>query len=272
MKKMIKPIKTVILVFAAVFFIAAIFCGCSAKGGNNPSPSPTLAPDKTQQQEVNPSSAPSPSVDLQEPVISPSAESTPYSANPVYSFYSEYYSASHTPLEAISNKLAGVKSAEALEFSLMCDAHSRALSVLNQSIGRLTYTDASTYSATLSGSEAGSGTLSSSDSGYSFEFTYDDDTALRGTYYQTEQTEKIEFTIASPTMGQTRCSIQKSEQGWTSVVSELESITILSVSGDETASFAFDLRQAVLSGSNVYLCDYTPPVEEEPDAATFATP
>ena len=73
-------------------------------------------------------------------------------------------------------------------------------------------------------------------------------------------------------MGQTICSIQKSEQGWTSVVSELESITMLSVSGDETASFAFDLRQAVLSGGNVYLCDYTPPVEEESDAATFATP
>ena len=36
-------------------------------------------------------------------------------------------------------------------------------------------------------------------------------------------------------MGQTRCSIQKSEQGWTSVVSEPESITMLSVSGDETS-------------------------------------
>ncbi len=152
-------------VFSAALIIAAVFCACMASGNASPAPSP--AATIAQSASPSPSAAsPSPSPEQSE-TPEPTTETTPFELNPLWTFCNDYSSATDSTLAAIADMLGSIESNEALEMSIMCSAHSRVLSTLAQSIGRLTYTQSGVYSATINGSESGSGTLSAADGGYS---------------------------------------------------------------------------------------------------------
>lgn len=262
-------------VFSAALIIAAVFCACTASGNASPAPSPvsTVAQSALPSPSAEPS--PSPSAEQTEtPEPTTEAESTPFELNPLWTFCNDYSAATDSTLAAIADMLSSIESNEALEMSIMCSAHSRVLSTLAQSIGRLTYTQSGVYSATISGSESGSGTMSAADGGYNFEFTYDNGDILSG-YFSTD-TEYVQFAVYSADSSVEKLSgrIMHDDSGWTSYASEYISDTVLHVGPSGGACFALGERQAILSGDTLRISDYSPPPEPiaTPDAVSFATP
>ena len=153
-------------VFSAALIIAAVFCACTASGNASPAPSPATTSAQSALPSPSAAAVPSPSPSAEQTETpEPTAETTPFELNPLWAFCNDYSSATDSTLAAIADMLGSIESNEALEMSIMCSAHSRVLSTLAQSIGRLTYTQSGVYSATISGSESGSGTMSAADSG-----------------------------------------------------------------------------------------------------------
>ena len=135
-------------VFSAALIIAAVFCACTASGTVSPAPSP--AATVAQSALPSPSSEPSPSpLAEQTETPRPTAETTPFELNPLWTFCNDYSAATDSALMTIADMLGSIESSEALEMSIMCSAHSRVLSTLAQSIGRLTYTQSGVFSATI---------------------------------------------------------------------------------------------------------------------------
>lgn len=262
-------------VFSAALIIAAVFCACTASGNASPAPSPvsTVAQSALPSPSAAAEPSPSPSVEQTE-TPGPTAEATPFELNPLWTFCNDYSAATDPALMTIADMLSSIESSEALEMSIMCSAHSRVLSTLAQSIGRLTYTQSGVYSATISGSESGSGTMSAADGGYNFEFTYDNGDILGG-YFNTDA-EYVQFAVYSADSSVEKLSgrIMHDASGWTSYASEYISDTVLHVGASGGAYFALGERQAILSGDTLRISDYSPPPEPTatPDAVSFATP
>lgn len=262
-------------VFSAALIIAAVFCACTASGNASPAPSPasTVAQSALPSPSAAAEPSPSPSAEQTE-TPEPTAETTPFELNPLWAFCNDYSAATDATLATISDMLSSIESNEALEMSIMCSAHSCVLSTLAQSIGRLTYTQSGVYSATISGSESGSGTMSAADGGYIFEFTYDNGDILSG-YFSTD-TEYVQFAVypADSSVEKLNGRITHDDSGWTSYASEYISDTVLHVGSSGDAYFALGERQAVLSGDTLRISDYSPPPEPTatPDAVSFATP
>ena len=150
-------------VFSAALIIAAVFCACTASGTVSPAPSPAATAAHSALPSPSAAAVPSPSPSAeQSETPEPPAEATPFELNPLWTFCNDYSAATDPALMTIADMLSSIESNEALEMSIMCSAHSRVLSTLAQSIGRLTYTQSGVYSATISGSESGSGTMSAS--------------------------------------------------------------------------------------------------------------
>lgn len=254
-------------VISAALIIAAVFCACTKSGGISPSPSPESNVTQSPQPSQSAAATPSPSAE-------PSAELTPFELNPLWTFYNEYSAATDTALMTISGMLGSIETGEALEMAIMCSAHSRALSILSQSIGRLTYTQSGIYSATISGSESGSGTMNAAEGGYNFEFTYDNGDILSGYFDMDSGYVRFAVRTADSSAEKLSGSIAHDDSGWTSYASEYLSDTALHVSVGGGAYFALDDRQAMLSGDTLRISDYSPPPEptDTPDAVSFATP
>ena len=262
-------------VFSAALIIAAVFCACTASGNASPAPSPvsTVAQSALPSPSAAAEPSPSPSAEQTE-TPEPTAEATPFELNPLWTLCNDYSAATDPALMTIADMLSSIESNEALEMSIMCSAHSRVLSTLAQSIGRLTYTQSGVYSATISGSESGSGTMSAADGGYNFEFTYDNGDILSG-YFSTD-TEYVQFAVypADSSVEKLSGRIMHDASGWTSYASEYISDTVLHVGASGGAYFALGERQAILSGDTLRISDYSPPPEPiaTPDAVSFATP
>ena len=260
-------------VFSAALIIAAVFCACTASGNASPAPSPVSTVAQSALPSPSSELSPSPSAEQTE-TPGPTAEATPFELNPLWTFCNDYSAATDSTLAAIADMLSSIESNEALEMSIMCSAHSRVLSTLAQSIGRLTYTQSGVYSATISGSESGSGTMSAADGGYNFEFTYDNGDILSG-YFSTD-TEYVQFAVypADSLAEKLSGRIMHDASGWTSYASEYISDTVLHVGPGGGAYFALGERQAILSGDTLRISDYSPPPEPiaTPDAVSFATP
>ena len=262
-------------VFSAALIIAAVFCACTASGTVSPAPSPAATAAHSALPSPSAAAVPSPSPSAeQSETPEPTAEATPFELNPLWTFCNDYSAATDTALMTIADMLSSIESNEALEMSIMCSAHSRVLSTLAQSIGRLTYTQSGVYSATISGSESGSGTMSAADGGYNFEFTYDNGDILSG-YFSTD-TEYVQFAVypADSSVEKLSGRIMHDASGWTSYASEYISDTVLHVGPSGGACFALGERQAILSGDTLRISDYSPPPEPiaTPDAVSFATP
>lgn len=262
-------------VFSAALIIAAVFCACTASGTVSPAPSPAATAAHSALPSPSAAAVPSPSPSAeQSETPEPTAEATPFELNPLWAFCNDYSAATDPALMTIADMLSSIESNEALEMSIMCSAHSRVLSTLAQSIGRLTYTQSGVYSATISGSESGSGTMSAADGGYNFEFTYDNGDILGG-YFNTDA-EYVQFAVYSADSSAEKLSgrIMRDDSGWTSYASEYISDTVLHVGASGGAYFALGERQAILSGDTLRIGDYSPPPEPTatPDAVSFATP
>lgn len=245
-------------IVVAALVIAAVFCACAAKTTvSSPSPSasaePTSSPAVSATPSVSPSASASPSSTADD-----SASPTPYELNPLWTFCNEYSAAADSVLSTISELLSATDNSEALELTLLSSSHSRALSVLMQSIGRLTYSESGVYSSTLNSSEAGSGTMSATESGYIFEFDYDNGDVLSG--YFSKDSEYVWFSKSSADSGSDQLTgcIKHDETGWTSYASEYLSDTVFHVGSDEESYFAADDVQAVLIGDNISIADYSP--------------
>ena len=246
-------------IVVAALVIAAVFCACAAKTDtvSSPSPSASAEPTSSPAVSVTPSVSPSASV-TPSSTADDSASPTPYELNPLWTFCNEYSTAADSVLSAISERLSAADNSEALELTLLSSSHSRALSVLMQSIGRLTYSESGVYSSTLNGSEAGSGTMSATESGYIFEFDYDNGDVLSG--YFSKDCEYVWFSKSSADSGSDQLTgcIKHDELGWTSYASEYLSDTVFHVGTDGESYFAADDVQAVLSGDNISIADYSP--------------
>lgn len=251
------------LFIAAVMIISAALCACSntaePEATLSPAPSPTVVTTPTPQETATPSAT--------EAVVT----STPYELNPVWSFYKSYSEAADGKLKALASALSEAESAEALELSLMCSAHSRVISVLYESIGRLTYTQSGLYSSTINGAEAGSGTLSSTENGFTFEFVYDSEETLSGYFNKAEM--YVEFALYSENNGVALLSgrIEQTDSAWISYASESIYDTELCIDSNGNAYFICGDRQAVLYGESVYIEDYINDPSSA-DAVSSATP
>ena len=138
-------------VFSAALIIAAVFCACTASGTVSPAPSPAATAAHSALPSPSAAAVPSPSPSAeQSETPEPTAEATPFELNPLWTFCNDYSAATDPALMTIADMLGSIESNEALEMSIMCSAHSRVLSTLAQSIGRLTYTQSGVYSATIS--------------------------------------------------------------------------------------------------------------------------
>ncbi len=262
-------------VFSAALIIAAVFCACTASGTVSPAPSPAATAAHSALPSPSAAAVPSPSPSAEQTETpEPTAEATPFELNPLWAFCNDYSAATDSALMTIADMLGSIESNEALEMSIMCSVHSRVLSTLAQSIGRLTYTQSGVYSATISGSESGSGTMSAADGGYNFEFTYDNGDILGG-YFNTDA-EYVQFAVYSADSSAEKLSgrIMRDDSGWTSYASEYIYDTALHVAPGGGAYFALGERQAILSGDTLRIGDYSPPPEPTatPDAVSFATP
>ena len=261
--------------FSAALIIAAVFCACTASGTVSPAPSPAATAAHSALPSPSAAAVPSPSPSAgQSETPEPTAEATPFELNPLWTFCNDYSAATDSALITIADMLGSIESNEALEMSIMCSAHRRVLSTLAQSIGRLTYTQSGVYSATISGSESGSGTMSAADGGYNFEFTYDNGDILGG-YFNTDA-EYVQFAVYSADSSAEKLSgrIMHDDSGWTSYASEYIYDTALHVAPGGGTYFALGERQAILSGDTLRIGDYSPPPEPTatPDAVSFATP
>lgn len=250
-------------VLSAALLIAAVFCACTqAENAAEPSPSPSPS-----------ISLPSSSPEQLQAAATPDAAQTPFELNPVWTFCNHYSSSAGDILNRMEQKLSALENAEALEFSLMCSAHSRALSVLYLSIGRLTYTQSGLYSATISGAEAGSGTLNATESGYTFEFAYNNNAVLNG-YFSTAE-EYIEFTFEPGDDDALPLNVFliHTDSGWLSKVSEsiYDTEFFADNNGDGYGYFVVDDRAAVLAGDTICIGDHIPQYSEV-DAVSSATP
>lgn len=251
------------LFIAAVIIISAAFCACSKNSEFEATPSP--APSSTVMPISTPSGEATPSVT--ETIVT----ATPYELNPVWSFYKRYSEAADVKLKIIASALSEAENAEALELSLMCSAHSRVISVLYESIGRLTYTQSGLYSSTINGAEAGSGTLSSTENGYTFEFVYDNGETLSGYFSKAEMYAEFSLYSESGTVALLSGCIEQTDQGWTSYASESIYDTEFRIDSNGNAYFICGDRQAVLCGESVYIEDYIE-YPSSADAVSFATP
>ncbi len=246
-------------IVVAALVIAAVFCACAAQTNTASSPSssasaePTSSPAVSASPSVSPSASASPSSAADD-----TASPTPYELNPLWTFCNEYSAAADSVLSTISDQLSAMDNSKALELTLLSSSHSRAISVLMQSIGRLTYSESGVYSSTLNGSEAGSGTMSATESGYIFEFDYDNGDVLSG--YFSKDAEYVWFSKSSADSGTDQLTgcITHDETGWTSYASEYLSDTVLHVGNGEESYFAADDVQAVLSDDNIIIADYSP--------------
>ena len=246
-------------IVVAALVIAAVFCACAAKTDTVSSPSPSASAEPTSSPAVSASPYVSPSASATpSSTADDSASPTPYELNPLWTFCNEYSTAADSVLSAISERLSAADNSEALELTLLSSSHSRALSVLMQSIGRLTYSESGVYSSTLNGSEAGSGTMSATESGYIFEFDYDNGDVLSG--YFSKDCKYVWFSKSSADSGSDQLTgcIKHDETGWTSYASEYLSDTVFHVGTDGESYFAADDVQAVLSGDNISIADYSP--------------
>ncbi len=235
------------LFIATAIIISVVFCACSDTaepvGSLSPSPSPTATPIPTPQETATPS------------VTEAMVTVTPYELNPVWSFCKSYSAAADEKLKAIAEALSEIESAEALELSLMCSAHSRVVSVLSESIGRLTYTQSGLYSSTISGAEAGSGTLSSTENGFTFEFVYDNGDTLSGYFSKAQMYAEFALYPENGNVALLSGRIEQTDSGWTSHASESVYDTEFYTDSIKNAYFIYGNKQAVLCGETVYIED-----------------
>ncbi|HWQ57434.1 MAG TPA: hypothetical protein VN540_00315 [Clostridia bacterium] len=200
---------------------------------------------------------------------------TPFSVNPLYSFYHAFLEGSRASSDALSRALAQHNTAASLEISLALSAHFAALSDIGATVCRLfPADDGNGYSGTVEGAAQGSGTMSASDGGtYAFTFTYSDGTALAGAY---APDARVDFSIgewmqssapasqppdfSSPISpdGQASvdadrtCAIEKTAEGWTSTVEEDGVASSLTIAGDAVA-FVYGAVRARLEGGTLTL-------------------
>ena len=188
----------------------------------------------------------------------PQSTATPFSINPLYSFYHAYLSDTRNPCNALAAALVeSDASAVALQFSLELSLHRAALSDIGATVCRLfPGDDGLTYSGTVQGAASGTGSMrASGDSSYSYTFTYDDGDALAGEY-ETDVSARFSLGAYAPTPSPTQtptltasgtpepetapqfnarrtCSIEKTAEGWTSTVEEDGFVSILTLGADK---------------------------------------
>ena len=185
----------------------------------------------------------------------PEVTATPFSVNPLYSFYRGFIGDSRASAAALSRALYGRNSADALALSLALSAHLVALSEIGAGVCRLFASDDGRgYSGTVGGPAEGTGSMSSTEEGaYAFTFDYSSGDVLMGTFrvglrvdfslgeFEVKagegQSGSLDPGATLPPyeeplfLAERSCAIEKTAEGWTSTVEENGAVSILSVSG-----------------------------------------
>lgn len=199
---------------------------------------------------------------LPEPTVTVSE--TPFSVNPVYSFYHAYKDGSQDACQTFFQALYQDNTADSLRMSMNLSAHLIALSDIAATVCRLLIDSDGCYSGTVEGAANGTGSISFTDDGsYTFTFEYDSGNSLIGTY---AENTGITFSVGryssdSPAVSSTpdwsvpvqgpdfivkkSCTIQKTAEGWISTVEDDGALSTFALL-DNTVEFTSDSLTARL--------------------------